>query len=212
MKRFVTYVATGMLAGALAVPGLAMAQNGGSNGAAAGPVIITSGGAPTTDLPTGQYSAWDEFRSDHPEIQHALSRNPKLITNEDFLERHHALRDFLNKHGGFTEDFLEHPGNYVVPTHVRARRRHVEKRAERAENSKTTAAAANGNAEANANAGGMNAGAGAGANAAPNSAAAPSGVPAATGEAGAGNSGAGAPANAAPGGAGNAAGGSNPNP
>lgn len=191
MKRFVSYVATGMLAGALAVPGLAIAQTGGANGAAGGPVIINSGGAPTSDLPMKQYDAFHDFHESHPNIVRALARNPRLINSESFQRHHPALRDFLSKHPDFAEDFLEHPGDYILPSHVRVRRHHMERHAGRTENSH--AEANGGNGKAGANAGAMNGGAEAGANASSNPASAgPNGVPAATGEAGAGNSGAGA--------------------
>jgi hypothetical protein len=182
MKRFVSYVTTGMLAGALAFPGLAIAQVGGASGAAGGPVIISSGGAPTNDLPMKQYSAFHDFHQAHPNIVRALARNPRLINSESFRRQHPALRDFLSQNPDFAEDFSEHPGDYVVPMRTPVRRHHHEMHA--------AARTDNGNAEANS--GGTKAGAHASANASSNSAGAePNGVPAATGEPGAGNSGAG---------------------
>jgi hypothetical protein len=194
MKRFVSYLATGMLASALAVPGLANAQTGGANGAAGGPVIVNSVGAPTSDLPMAQYSAFHDFRQAHPNVARALARNPKLINSESFQRRHPALRDFLSRNRGFAEDFASNPGDYVLPVRAPVRR-HAERRGARAANERASANANTGGTAAKA--GAANAGAGApsnsaGASAPSNSASGPNGVPAATGNAGTGNS-AGAP-------------------
>jgi anti-sigma factor RsiW len=182
MKRFVSYVAAGMLAGAVAAPGLTMAQTDGANGAARGPVIITSEGAPASALPMNQYKAFDDFRQAHPDIAHDLARNPHLINSGRFQRQHPALRDFLSHNSGFAEDFSENPADYVLPARPRARRA----RFDRHPPSHTENGAAGANAEAGADAG-------ANANAPSDSGGTePSGVPAATGGAGEGNSGAGA--------------------
>ena len=183
MKRFVSYVAAGMLAGAFAGPGLAMAQTGGANGAAAAPVIITSAGAPVSDLPMNQYKAFDDFRASHPDIARALARNPRLINNGQFQHQHPALHDFLSQNGDFAQDFSENPSDYILPARPHARPR-LDHSPSRTENAHTSA-----NASAATNGGGADAGAGAGASTPANSGgAAPKGVPAASGGADEGNS------------------------
>lgn len=184
MKRFVSYVAAGMLAGAFAGPGLAMAQTGGANGAAAGgPVTITSAGAPVSDLPMNQYKAFDDFRAAHPDIAHDLARNPRLINSGRFQRQHPALHDFLSQNGDFAQDFSENPSDYILPARPHAHPRSDKHASSRTENANTSA-----NASAGTNGGGANAGAGASANTPANSAgAAPNGVPAASGGAGEGN-------------------------
>jgi hypothetical protein len=185
MKRFVSYVAAGMLAGTVVVPGLAMAQTGGANGAARGPVIISSEGAPASDLPMNQYKAFDDFRQAHPDIARDLARNPRLINSDRFQRQHPALRDFLSQNSDFAQDFSENPGDYILPARPRARRARFDKHLP------SHAESGNAGAHANAGANGGGANAGASANAPSDSGgAAPSGVPAATG--GEGNSGTGA--------------------
>jgi hypothetical protein len=184
MKRFVSYVAAGMLAGAFAGPGLAMAQTGGANGAAAAPVIITSAGAPVSDLPMNQYKAFDDFRASHPDIARALARNPRLINDGQFQHQHPALHDFLSQNGDFAQDFSENPSDYILPARPHARPRLDQHSPSRTENAHTSA-----NASAATNGGGADAGAGAGASTPANSGgAAPKGVPAASGGADEGNS------------------------
>ncbi|HJU29079.1 MAG TPA: hypothetical protein VJ718_07910, partial [Candidatus Binataceae bacterium] len=119
MKRFISFVATGMLAGSLAAPASVFAQSN----AGGGPVIVSSVGAPTSDLPMEQYNAWDDFSQAHPDVARMLSRNPKLINSESFQRNHPELRDLLSQHPDFAENFSENPGNYVPP--IRARAHHM---------------------------------------------------------------------------------------
>jgi hypothetical protein len=69
----------------------------------------------TSDLPLDRYKAFDEFANDHPELIHALSRNPKLAANPKYLKKHPELAQFFNEHPDIKADFLMNPGNYVAP-------------------------------------------------------------------------------------------------
>jgi hypothetical protein len=108
MKRVVMVLTVGLIAGLLAGQPKAFAQGG--------QVEISSAGAPSSDLPMADLQAFDRFRAAHPEIVHALSRNPKLIDSKSFQDKHPALRDYMSAHGGFEAAFEEDPGNFIPPS------------------------------------------------------------------------------------------------
>ena len=108
MKRVVIVLTVGLIAGLLAGHQEAFAQGG--------QVIISSEGAPSSDLPMADLQAFDQFRAAHPEIVHALSRNPKLIDSKSFQDKHPALRDYMSAHSGFEAAFEEDPGNFIPPS------------------------------------------------------------------------------------------------
>ena len=64
-------------------------------------------------LPTAQYQAFEQFAAENPEIVHALTRNPRLIANERFIQSHPALAEFMRTHSDFATAFAENPGNFV---------------------------------------------------------------------------------------------------
>src|SRR5690348_785478 len=107
MKRVVIVLTVGLIAGLLATQPKAFAQGG--------QVQISSEGAPTSDLPMADLQAFDQFRADHPEIAHALSHNPKLISSKSFQAKNPALRDFLSAHSGVETAFAENPVNFIPP-------------------------------------------------------------------------------------------------
>ena len=64
-------------------------------------------------LPAARYQAFEQFAAEHPEIVGALTRNPRLIANESFIQSHPALADFTRTNPDFTTAFAENPGNFV---------------------------------------------------------------------------------------------------
>jgi hypothetical protein len=64
-------------------------------------------------LPSARYQAFEQFAAENPEIAHALTRNPRLIANENFIQSHPALADFVRANPDFTTAFAENPGNFV---------------------------------------------------------------------------------------------------
>jgi len=108
MKRVVMVLTVGLIAGLLCGHQKAFAQGG--------QVEISSAGAPSSDLPMADLQAFDQFRAAHPEIVHALSRNPKLIDSKSFQDKHPALHDYMSAHSGFEAAFEEDPGNFIPPS------------------------------------------------------------------------------------------------
>src|SRR5216683_2100564 len=91
MKRVAIVLTVGLIAGLLAGHQKAFAQGG--------QVEISSAGAPSSDLPMADLQAFDQFRAAHPEIVHALSRNPKLIDSKSFQDKPPALHSPKPRYG-----------------------------------------------------------------------------------------------------------------
>jgi hypothetical protein len=69
--------------------------------------------AGTVGLPMERYRAFDEFAAEHPDIVEALTKNPRIMTDEHYLKAHPALEGFFQKHPDVRTDFANNPGNYV---------------------------------------------------------------------------------------------------
>ena len=109
-----TIFAIALIAGG-AWAGVAMAQEETSSAAvihqANADIVFENAGM--SNLPSARYQAFDQFATEHPEITTALARNPRLIENDSFINRHPALADFLRTHPDVASDFAKNPGNYV---------------------------------------------------------------------------------------------------
>jgi hypothetical protein len=79
------------------------------------PPTVSAEGAPIGDLPLADYQAFDSFGVAHPEIVSALSHNPKLIEDDNYLSKHPELRDFLASHAELRSAFIEDPGDFLAP-------------------------------------------------------------------------------------------------
>ncbi len=122
MRRFFCVLAAGTMAVAMAVPVIAQAGPADTNSqpkqmasVKSGNVIIEGGGGSTADLNVARYKAWDEFRSNHPEIVREIRRNPRLVGSQSFLRRHPALARLFDSNPGMQQSMMRYPGNYVVP-------------------------------------------------------------------------------------------------
>src|SRR5713226_1520182 len=52
------------------------------------------------DVTLGELGRFDQFLDAHPEIARDVRRDPALINNNDFVEDHPQLREFLKTHPG----------------------------------------------------------------------------------------------------------------
>jgi hypothetical protein len=98
----------------------ATAQEGTTQEGPAGNAVVHHGNtniffenAGMNGLPSARYEAFDQFAVENPEIARALTRNPRLIANENFIRSHPALADFLRTHSDFANAFAADPGNFV---------------------------------------------------------------------------------------------------
>jgi phage-related protein len=65
------------------------------------------------DITRGQLSTMDRFMDSHPEIAEQLQKDPSLIKNREFVEKHPALEEFLKTHPGVREEFTENPNAFM---------------------------------------------------------------------------------------------------
>jgi len=65
------------------------------------------------DITREELANTDRFMDSHPEIAEQLQKNPTLIKNKDFVEKHPALQEFLQTHPGVREEFAENPNAFM---------------------------------------------------------------------------------------------------
>ena len=65
------------------------------------------------DMTRGELSNMDRFMDSHPEIAEQLRKNPSLVNNKEFVEKHPALQQFLAEHPGVREEYKENPDAFM---------------------------------------------------------------------------------------------------
>lgn len=70
-------------------------------------------GAAAGSLPLADYRAFDSFAIAHPEIVSDLGRDSRLIQNEEYLQQHPQLRDFLSTHAELRSALINDPGDFI---------------------------------------------------------------------------------------------------
>jgi phage-related protein/GrpB-like predicted nucleotidyltransferase (UPF0157 family) len=55
----------------------------------------------------------DRLMDSHPEIAQQLRKNPSLVNNQEFVENHPALKEFLATHPGVREEYRENPNGFM---------------------------------------------------------------------------------------------------
>ena len=76
---------------------------------------------PTSGVPTPgdndtkgwQIADMDRFLDSHPEVAEQLRKDPSLIRNEEFVENHPALQQYMHEHPGIREEFTENPNAFM---------------------------------------------------------------------------------------------------
>jgi len=66
-----------------------------------------------SDTTRGELARMDQFMDSHPEISEQLRRDPSLINNKEFVDKHPALQEFLQQHSGIREEFRENPQAFM---------------------------------------------------------------------------------------------------
>jgi hypothetical protein len=69
--------------------------------------------AQDNDTTHREVAEMDRFLDSHPEIAEQLRKDPSLIKNGEFLEKHPALQEYLQKHPGVREEFSENPNAFM---------------------------------------------------------------------------------------------------
>ena len=65
------------------------------------------------DTTRGQLAGFDRFLDSHPEVAEQLRRNPSLVDNREWVEKHPALQQFLQEHPGIREEIKENPAAFM---------------------------------------------------------------------------------------------------
>jgi phage-related protein len=56
---------------------------------------------------------FDQFLDSHPETAEQLRKDPSLVNNKDFIEKHDNLKDFLAANPGVSEQIKENPNAFM---------------------------------------------------------------------------------------------------
>lgn len=65
------------------------------------------------DTTRGSLAGFDQFLDSHSEIAEQLRKDPSLLRNEEFAEKHPALKDYLQQHPGVREEISENPNSFM---------------------------------------------------------------------------------------------------
>lgn len=76
-------------------------------------LLPTLGSAQKNDIKRAELRNFDQFLDSHPQIRAELSRNPSLVNNREYVEKHQELREFLESHPGVREELRENPGVFM---------------------------------------------------------------------------------------------------
>src|SRR5258706_15754 len=56
---------------------------------------------------------FDQFMDSHREIAEQLRKDPSLVNNREFVEKHPALQTYLQEHPGIREEIKENPNAFM---------------------------------------------------------------------------------------------------
>jgi hypothetical protein len=93
MKRSLTVLCAAIFAGLLASPAMAQVNR---------------------DITPGEVANFDQFLDSHPKVAAELVKDPQLVNNQEFMEHHQGLRNFLANHPGVREEIRETPGQFML--------------------------------------------------------------------------------------------------
>jgi hypothetical protein len=68
------------------------------------------------DVTDRERSSFSEFMQGHGNIAGDLSKNPSLANNQEYLENHPALRDYLKANPNVHQQLAENPQTFLQST------------------------------------------------------------------------------------------------
>ena len=66
-----------------------------------------------SDTTTKELAQFDRFMDSHREISEQLRKNPSLVNNKEFVQKHPALQTYLQEHQGVREEIRENPNAFM---------------------------------------------------------------------------------------------------
>jgi hypothetical protein len=65
------------------------------------------------DTTRGELASFDQFLDSHHEIAEQVRKNPSLVDNREFVQKHPELQTYLQKHPGVSEELKENPDAFM---------------------------------------------------------------------------------------------------
>jgi len=65
------------------------------------------------DTTRRQFADFDRFLDNHPELADQLRKDPSLVNNEEFVENHGGLKQYLQQHPEIREEYKENPNAFM---------------------------------------------------------------------------------------------------
>jgi hypothetical protein len=65
------------------------------------------------DTTRGELASMDRFMDSHPEIAEQLRKDPSLVDNKQFVQRHPALQEYLANHPEVRQEYRENPSAFM---------------------------------------------------------------------------------------------------
>jgi len=65
------------------------------------------------DITNTELRNFDNFLDSHPQISKDLQKNPGLMDDQNYVNSHPELKEFLSTHAGVREQVREHPGIFM---------------------------------------------------------------------------------------------------
>lgn len=81
------------------------------------------------DVSRAEAGRADRYFDQHPKLTRQLQRNPKLVDNQAFMQKHPGFQNYLQKHPEIKEDIRQHP--YAFQKRQRQYERHESEGRER---------------------------------------------------------------------------------
>jgi hypothetical protein len=66
-----------------------------------------------SDITKSELRNWDEYLDKHPDVQRDLNKNPNLINDPAYVNKHPHLKDFLEDHPNTREELKENPKAFM---------------------------------------------------------------------------------------------------
>ena len=109
MKITATLVVAGFLAGALGAT--AQAQAPAPSPATTSPETAAPPSAPSAT--TGDAEAFERYLHAHPALDAELTRDPSLVRDKAYIEKHPKLKSYLQAHPKIAAEFRDHPSEFM---------------------------------------------------------------------------------------------------
>jgi phage-related protein len=68
---------------------------------------------PDNDVTRRELANFDRFLDTHPEIAEQLRKDPSLVNDKKFVQKHEPLENFLQQNAGVREEFKENPNAFM---------------------------------------------------------------------------------------------------